>query len=240
MTTSSPSMARPRRPTVTSPSVGQATERRVNVATRRTVSALGAVFALAGIEHGIGEIRQGAVAPAALVFPSWPDAEAFRLLQGEPAMSLVPNLLVTGILAVVVSLLFLAWATLLVQRERAGLVLILLAVLMLLVGGGIFPPLIGLLLGAAATRLRAPLIWWRTHLPGGFRRRLAALWPWFLGADLIAWLSLLPGVVLVSAVAGADAVPVALLSTLLVAAFGFLPLALIAGLARDSHPGGAP
>jgi hypothetical protein len=199
------------------------------------VAAIGVVLALGGVEHGVGEILQGNVAPAGLVFRSWPDAEAFRVLDGEPALSVVPNLLATGVLAVLASLLFLVWATTAVQRRHGGLVLILLALAMLLVGGGLAGPLlIGLPLGAAAARITSPLTWWRTRVPGAVRRALAALWPWALGADLAAWLALVPGVVLASALVGADAVPEALVYALIAAASGGLLLAIAAALARDS------
>lgn len=74
-----------------------------------------------------------------MTIESWPHSEAFDLLGGEPAMTVVPNLLVTGVFAILVSLVFIGWATVFVQRERGGPILILLSVLMLLVGGGFGP-----------------------------------------------------------------------------------------------------
>lgn len=72
-------------------------------------------------------------------------------------MTVVPNLLVTGILAIVDSLVFTVWATMFVHRRHGGLVLILRSVSMLLVGGGQSPPIFGVILGVAATRINAPL-----------------------------------------------------------------------------------
>jgi hypothetical protein len=85
--------------------------------TQVTVSTFGAIMALAGIEHGIGEILQGNQAPNGIMFPSWPDSVFFRSVNGEPAMTIIPNLLVTGILAVIFSLIYLIWATRFVQRS---------------------------------------------------------------------------------------------------------------------------
>jgi hypothetical protein len=209
--------------------------RPLNRATRLTVATIGTVFALGGVEHGIGEVLQGHVAPAGLLIRSWPHSDAFRVLDGEPAMTVVPSLLVTGVLAVLASLAFLVWATTSLQRRRGGLVLILLAVVMLLLGGGIGPPLMSVLLGLVATRVTAPLTWWRTRVPDAVRRALAALWPWSLGAHLVALLALLPGVVLVSARFGADAVPEALVYALIASGFGSLLLSLAAALASDSR-----
>jgi hypothetical protein len=95
-------------------------------ATRVTVSTFGAIAGLAGIEHAIGEVLQGNRAPYGVMILSWPRSDLFEILAGEPAMTIVPNLLVTGILAIAVSLVFLVWATVFVGRKHGGLVLILL------------------------------------------------------------------------------------------------------------------
>jgi len=58
-------------------------------ATRVTVSIIGAIVGLMGIEHGIGEALQGNIAPSGLVISSWPGSEFFRILAGEPAMTVV-------------------------------------------------------------------------------------------------------------------------------------------------------
>ncbi len=214
-----------------SPSIVQEGEEMRN-ATKVTVSALGALMGVAGIEHGIGEILQGNIAPDGMMILSWPDSALFRTLGGEPAMTIVPNLLITGILAIFVSLIFLTWATLFVQRKNGGLVLILLSIVMLLVGGGIFPPLLGIIIGAAGTRINAPLTWWRAHLSVGFRRFLEKLWLWSFIADLIAWLLLFPGSILLGYFFGVSNMDLIIL-IVIPSAFGFLFLSIIAGFAYD-------
>jgi hypothetical protein len=62
------------------------THQHIGPATRRAVQVFGVIAAAAGIEHGVGELRQGAIPPPALVFQSWPDAPAFEVLAGEPAL----------------------------------------------------------------------------------------------------------------------------------------------------------
>ncbi len=165
-------------------------------ATRVTVSTFGALAGLAGIEHGIGEVLQGNIAPDGMVISSWSGSELFRILAEEPAMTIIPSLLVTGILAILFSLIFLVWATMFVQRKNGGLVLILLSIVMLLVGGGFGPPILGIIVGATGTRINAPLTWWRAHLSIGSRRFLGKLWPWSFAACIIAWLYLFPGSIL--------------------------------------------
>jgi hypothetical protein len=203
----------------------------MNSATRVTVAAFGAMAGLVGIEHGIGAVLQGTHAPGAVVFESWPDTPAFDILAGEPAMTLIPNFFASGVLAILSSLLFLVWATLFAQRKHGGLVLILLALTMLLVGSGFGPPLLGLIVGAVATRINAPLTWWRTHLPADLRRLLAKLWPWSFGACLLTWLSMFPGTVLLAQFFGVN--DPNLVYFLILSAFGLLLLTIVAGFARD-------
>jgi hypothetical protein len=101
-------------------------------------------------------------------------------------MTIVPNFLITGILAVIFGLLMAIWSAFFVQRRRGGLVLILLCVPLLLFGGGLFPPLIGLIAGALGTRIHKPLNPKGSRLTGGLLRFLAALWPWAL-AVYVLW-----------------------------------------------------
>jgi hypothetical protein len=112
---------------------------------------------------------------------------------GEPGMTIVPNLLITGILCIGVSLAVVVWAAALVQRNKGGLVLIFLSVAMLLVGGGFAPPLVGLLAGVAGIGINSPSTWWRTHLPAKLRRVLARLWPWVFSICVVSGLFLVVG-----------------------------------------------
>ena len=202
-------------------------------ATRLFASTFGAVMALAGIEHGIGEISQGNVAPNGIMILSWPESEFFRSLSGEPAMTVIPNLLVTGVLAVLVSLALLIWSVLFVHRKYGGWVMITLSIAMLLVGGGIFPPILGILIGAVATRINTPGSSSKDHRSGGFQRFLAKLWPWSYSACIIAWLCLLPGIPLLEYFFGGD--NTALILMILFLALGFLLLTVFTGFAYDVH-----
>ena len=205
--------------------------------TAATVSAFGVIVGAAGIEHGIGEVLQGDVAPRAVVIESWPESEVFRVLGGEPAMTIVPSLLVTGILAIAASLVFLVCAVTLVARRAIGPILISLSIGMLLVGAGFGPPLLGLVLGATATRVRTPPSWIRTRLPAGVRAGLARLWPWCFAAALIAWLAVLPGIVLFDRLARVDD-PALVVPVLTFTALGLLLATILSAFARDSRDTG--
>lgn len=200
-------------------------------ATRVMTSTFGALVGLIGIEHGIGEVLQGNIAPDGIMILSWPGSALFDILAGEPAMTIVPNLLVTGILAIFVSLIFLVWATLFVQRKNGGLVLILLSIVMLLVGGGIFPPILGIIIGSIATTINAPLTWWRAHLSVNLRHFLGKVWVWSFAAGLAAWLLMFPGLVILGYFLGVN--DPTLILVLLLCMFGFLFSTLITGFAYN-------
>lgn len=202
-------------------------------ATRLTASTFGTIAGLAGIEHGVGEVLQGNVAPEGLVIASWPDSELFRILAGEPAMTVVPNLLATGILAILSSLVFIVWATAFIHRKHGGQVLILLSVIMLLVGGGFGPPILGITIGIVATRMNAPSTWRRTRLSVA-RRLLASLWPSCLVAGVIAWLLVMPGTIILDALVGVND-PDLVVPALTFSAFGLLLLSVFAGFAHDAR-----
>lgn len=110
-------------------------------------SGLGVFAGLGGPVHGPGEILQGNVAPSDIVFEAWPD---FIALSGEPAMTIIPNLLVTGILALIFGVLLSVWSAKYVSKKHSGLVMILLSIVLLLFGGGLIPPLFGIVAGMVA------------------------------------------------------------------------------------------
>jgi hypothetical protein len=150
-------------------------------AAKATASVFGILAGLGGLTHGIGEVLQGNVKPSGIVIDSWTQGPIATNMGGEPGMTIVPNLLVTGILTIIVSLAVVSWAAAFVQRKNGGRILLLLSVIMLLVGGGFGPPSIGILAGVAGTGIGMPSTWWRKRLSDNVRRFLAALWPWSFG-----------------------------------------------------------
>lgn len=200
-------------------------------ASRTTATVLGLLAALTGIEHGLGEITQGSESPPGVVFESWPHVSAFDPLDGEPAMSLIPNLLITGVLAVTVAVLVGVWSVRYLDRHHGGAVLVGLSVLLLLVGGGFGPPLLGTLAGLLAFRTAAG----PHRQPGALTRQVARAWPWLLVVALVCFLGLVPAVPLLYAVAGVDSAN--LVGVLTIGAF--LSTGLAMWTAR-AHDGGEP
>jgi len=152
----------------------------MNRATRITASVFGLFAGIGGIEHGYFEIQQGNAKPDSLMIASMgPPCEAEAVWHGcEPAMTVLPNFFITGVLAVILGVITMVWSLFFVQRKHGGLILILLSTLLLLFGGGIFPPLIGIIGGWVGTRIHTSTSWWRKTLTGKPLRFFAMLWPW--------------------------------------------------------------
>ncbi len=159
-------------------------------AARVVATAFGIGAGLLGLEHGYFETQQGNVAPSGLVISAiGPPCEPASAWHGcEPALTVIPNFLVTGVLAMVAAMVVLIWAAAFVQRRHGGTVLLLLTAVLFLVGGGFFTLSYGVLAGIAGTRIDTPLTWWRAHLPASISQGLARLWPWLLIA-YAAWLA---------------------------------------------------
>jgi hypothetical protein len=154
--------------------------------TRTTASWLGVAAGIAGLEHGYFEILQGNSKPAGLMIASiGPPCAPEEIWNAcEPALTILPNFLITGFLAVILGLMILAWSAVFMKRKNAGTILILLSVALLLFGGGLFPPLIGIVGGAAGTKINEPFI---GKQPGGILHLGVRLWPWLL-VILLVWL----------------------------------------------------
>jgi hypothetical protein len=162
-------------------------------ATRLSVSVFGTIIGLAGLEHGIGEISQGNKAPEGIWIVSWPEAEFFRIQAGEPALTLIPNLLISGILASIFSLIYLIYSVRYAHRKHGGLLLVGLAVITLAVGGGLFPPVLGLITGGIAMRINRPIRVRYSRLTAGIQEFFKKLWPGSMLFSVAAFLVMLPG-----------------------------------------------
>jgi MFS family permease len=160
----------------------------VRKATRITAVVLGLTAGGAGVEHGVFEILQGNARPEGIMIASMgpPCVPESSWNACEPAMTVIPNFLITGVLAVMLGVAVIIWSAGFVHKRAGGLVLIGLSFLLLLFGGGIFPPVIGMVAGALGTRINRLV---RTDGRGGagLSQFLAALWPWSL-ALYVGWI----------------------------------------------------
>ncbi len=202
-------------------------------ATRVNVSTFGVILGIAGIEHGIGEILQGNIAPSGIMIESWPNSDLYEILSGEPAMTIIPNLLVTGVLAIIMSLILIIWAVKFIQTKHGGTGLIFLSFVFLLVGGGVAGPLlIGITVGLVATRINSQFNWWNDLVSVEIRRVLSRIWPYSYVACVIGWFSLWPGVIILAYFTGFQ--NSLLVYILALFSFATLLLTIFSGFSYDS------
>lgn len=121
-------------------------------ATRITASALGLFAGFGGPEHGYFQIQQGHVRPDGLfissIGPPCNPEQVWHLC--EPAMTVLPTFLVTGVVATLVGVITMIWAVAFIHRRSGWLGMILLSVALLLTGGGLVPPVLGIAAGVIA------------------------------------------------------------------------------------------
>lgn len=104
----------------------------MNKAARTTAAALGVSAGIAGLEHGYFEFMQGSSRPGSLFINSMgpPCDPQMVWNRCEPALTIIPDMVVTGVLAMILGLIIVIWSLFFIQRRYGGQVLILLFLLL--------------------------------------------------------------------------------------------------------------
>jgi hypothetical protein len=160
----------------------------MNRATRIIVSIFGFLLGISGMNHGFFEALQGNTPTNGLIIQAIGQANRMWLHGTEEAFTIIPNFLVTGILAMIVSLVIMIWSVGFVHKKNGPLVFILLFILLFLIGGGVAQVVMFTLAWAVATQINKPLTWWGKVLSENVRRALARLWPVFLTVGSLLFL----------------------------------------------------
>jgi menaquinone-dependent protoporphyrinogen oxidase len=208
----------------------------MNRATRINVATIGVLFGFGGITHGIGEILQGNTPTGGLFINAIAAGSSWSRWTegGEGAFTIVPNFLVTGILAVLIGLLIIYWSLRRVHQAYGPGVFLLLFVLLFLVGGGIGQLIFFIPAWWVATRIHRPLTWWRSLWPAGLQKALAYLWPPLLVSPTVTMIVALYLTVFGYVPGFADMERLLTITLALVgASWVFFLLAFVAGFAYD-------
>lgn len=208
----------------------------MNRATRINVATIGVIFGFSGMTHGFAEILQGNTPTGGMFIMAIAAGSSWtRWSEGsEGAFTIVPNFLITGILAMLVGMSIIVWSVWFVQKPRGTLVFLLLFIVLFLVGGGIGQLVFFLPAAAVATRIHAPLHWWQRVLPSGLRGGLARAWPGVLTVASLLMLTAL-GIAIFGYIPGVQDMEQVLtinLSMVGAALLVFL-VSFVAGFARD-------
>jgi hypothetical protein len=134
-------------------------------ATRINVAAVGVLFGIGGMNHGLFEFLQGNKPTDGLIIQAIGPEQRFWVHGTEEAFTIIPNFMLTGLAAMLVGLLIIIWSLFFIERKHGATVFLGLFILLFLVGGGIGQIVFFVPTWAFATRLNKPLTGWRKILP---------------------------------------------------------------------------
>jgi hypothetical protein len=130
---------------------------------RFVVASFAILCSVTGVMAGCFEISQGNIETDGFVITTIDPEHA---LAGELtyfAVTVIPNMVLTGIASIIVSAIAVIWAIWFVQRRHGPLVLLGLFVAQTLVGGGWILDM-AIITVILATRIGKPMGWWRLRL----------------------------------------------------------------------------
>ena len=145
-------------------------------ATRVIVTTIGVIFGVAGFNHGFFEFLQGNTPTGGLFIHAIGDAQRFWPQGTEDAFTIIPNFMITGILAMLLGVTIIIWSLRFIQEPYGPTGFLVLFILLFLVGGGIGQIAFFIPAWAFATRMNKPLTWWRNVLPRSTWPFLSKLW----------------------------------------------------------------
>jgi hypothetical protein len=210
----------------------------MNRATRTIVSALGVALGIAGLDHGFFEAFQGNLQTPGLFIQAIGPANRMWIYGTEDAFTLVPNFLITGILAMTVSLVMMIWCLGFIHKQNGVPVFIMLCVLLFLVGGGVAEAFMFIPAWVVASQVNRPLTGWRKILSksAGW---LAHAWPFSLAIGSMLFLMALE-IAIAGFVPGVNDPNLKqyICWSLLGIAFGAFFLTFLAGFANDIQTNG--
>jgi hypothetical protein len=151
-------------------------------ATRFIATTVGVFFGLfSGVNHGLFELLQGNTPTGGLVINAIGEAQRFWVEGTEPAFTLIPNFMVTGIASIIVGLAIAIWSIRYLPGKHGRSVFLGLFILSFLVGGGIGQVAFFIPAWAFATQMDKPLTWWKKALPRSTWPFLSRSWMVILG-----------------------------------------------------------
>ena len=96
----------------------------------------------------------------------------------EPAFTVVPNYLITGISAMTIGIIIVLWALFMMKSKFGVPVFAGLTVLLFLFGGGFATVFTSLFTVICALLQNKEHRWWKTHIPLKTAWTIGRIWPW--------------------------------------------------------------
>ncbi|RLL82043.1 hypothetical protein [Mesotoga sp. BH458_6_3_2_1] len=210
--------------------------KRVNRAILIVVSTMAIIFGVGGIGHGFFEALQGFTSTNGLLINAIGEANKMWEYGNEPAITVIPNFLITGIASMAVGLAVIVWSVGFLHRRNGPIVLLLLFILLFLVGGGIGQVVFFSIIWIFSTFIHKQLMPLKREKVGSLRKNLARYWAVLLAVSSAAIVFALEIAIfgLVPFVRSPDAISLVMLFSL-GTGFVLMILAFLSGMASDSE-----
>ncbi len=121
------------------------------------------------LNHGIFEIRQGFTATGGYFIEAIGPADRFWVNGTEGAFTIIPSILITGIIVMILGIALILFAMRYLSVPRGASILLGFFVLLTLFGGGLGHLVVFLPTWGFATRIHAPLHWFENTVPESVR-----------------------------------------------------------------------
>lgn len=159
-------------------------------ATRSIACTLGVLVGIGSIDHGLLECLQGFNPTPGLIVNALGPGYRWTVWKegGEGAFTLIPNFLVTGIIATFLGLAIIAWSIRFLHSPRGPTVFLILGVASFVTGGGVAQIVLFTLTWGVARRIRGSLDFCGRLISSTARRTIGRLWPWALGVSTLLFL----------------------------------------------------
>lgn len=198
------------------------------------VKILGVIFGISGMVHGFFEVLQGNARTSGYFIDAIGESHKMWLHGNEPAFTIIPNFMITGIAAMLVGSVIIILSAKYLHKKHAPLIFLLLFILLLLVGGGVAQVIFFVIGWAFATRIHAPLNWWQKIMSEGIRKILAKLWrPFLIGFAVFLLCTMQIGIFgFIPGVSNPDSILTVMAATV-VGGLLLLILSFVSGCAND-------
>jgi hypothetical protein len=119
--------------------IQDSTQTKFNAATRTIASTLGVLVGIGSIEHGLLECLQGFRPTPGLIVNALGSGYRWTVWKqgGEGAFTLIPNFLVTGVVATLLGLVMIIWSVRFMSSPHGPTVFLSLGIASFLTGGGV-------------------------------------------------------------------------------------------------------
>lgn len=115
---------------------------------RISIIIFGVLAVLIGAFHGYSETQQGSVAPSSILINAIGGSDCEP--NCFPAMTIIPDFLVSGIATIIVSAIMLWWVVIRLNNKKGGIEFLILSLIFLLTGGGFLAPILSSVAGILA------------------------------------------------------------------------------------------